>query len=466
MNITFWILTILMLLVAIGLLVYPILKVRKSSTTVAYKESNLNINDEKIKELDLDLEEGRIDQLFYKAAREELDRELLIDIPAESKETAALHYAGAAKRHPALALMITIFIPALVLLLYLELGMHSASDEAFIASQKRPQQSASAGASTKPSPSMEQLTKQLEARIQQDGGTVQDWTMLARAHKYLGQYGLAEKSFAAALQQDENNAQLMLELAEMMALNNNRQFTAPSRELVLKAYALEPNNANVLWFSGVAEYQFGNYQQAIDRLVALLPLARGEEDVVKSATAMISKSREQLIAAGQEMPELEVLLGVTTITEAAPVVRPATAKVTATAATVSPAASTTATTGSTTSGSTTSLSVTVNVSDDVRNKFNANDVIFVYAKAKQGPRMPLAAQRMTLAELPATVLLDDNMAMVEGMNLSAFEQLVISARVSKSGSAIAQSGDYIGSTDFKNQKTQASINIVIDTAVP
>jgi cytochrome c-type biogenesis protein CcmH len=456
MNITFWILTILMLLVAIGLLVYPILRVRQSSA-IAYKESNLNINDEKIKELDLDLKDGRIDQLFYKAAREELDRELLIDIPAESRETAALHYTGAAKRHPALALVITIFVPALVLLLYLQLGMHSASDEAFVASQKRSQQSASNNASTKQPASMEQLTKQLEARIEQNGGSVQDWTMLARAHKYLGQYGLAEKSFAVALQQDENNAQLMLELAEMMALNNGRQFTAPSRELVRKAYALEPSNANVLWFSGVAEYQFGNYRQAIERLVALLPIAGGEEDVVKSATAMISKSREQLIAAGEEMPELEVLLGVTSTTEAVPVVRPATAR----PATVAPAASSTAT-----SSSITSLSVAVDVSDEVRNKFNANDVVFIYAKAKQGPRMPLAAQRMTLAELPTTVLLDDSMAMVAGMNLSAFEQLVISARVSKSGAAIAQSGDYIGSTDFENQKTQASINIVIDTAVP
>ena len=466
MNITFWILTILMLLLAIGLLVYPILRVRQSSS-IAYKDSNLNINDEKIKELDLDLAEGRIDQLFYKAAREELDRELLIDIPAESRETAALHYAGAAKRHPALALMITIFIPALVLLLYLELGMHSASDEAFIASQKQSRQTASAGASANQPPSIEELTKKLETRIEQNGGTVQDWTMLARAHKYLGQYGLAEKSFAVALQQDENNAQLMLELAEMMALNNNRQFTAPSRELVLKAYALEPNNANTLWFAGVAEYQSGNYRLAIDRLTTLLPMARGEENVVKSATAMISDSRQKLIAAGEEMPELEVLLGVTTLTQAgmskaAPVVTPATAR----PASVAPAASAAATATVVAASSTTSLSVTVNVSDEVRQKFNANDVIFVYAKAKQGPRMPLAAQRMTLAELPATVLLDDSMAMVAGMNLSAFEQLVVSARVSKSGSAIAQSGDYIGSTDFKNQKTQASINIVIDTAVP
>jgi len=426
MNITFWVLTILMLLVAIGLLVYPILRARQSST-IAYKDSNLNINDEKIKELDLDLAEGRIDQLFYKAAREELDRELLIDIPAESRENAALHYSGAAKRHPALALVITIFVPSLVLLLYLQLGMHSASDEAFIASQKRSQQSASNNASAKQPPSMAQLTKQLEARIEQNGGTVQDWTMLARAHKYLGQYGLAEKSFAVALQQDENNAQLMLELAEMMALNNGRQFTAPSRELVSKAYALEPDNANVLWFSGVAEYQFGNYRQAIERLTALLPIAGGEEDVVKSATAMISKSREQLIAAGEEMPELEVLLGVTSTTEAdmnktAAVVRPETART----VTVAPAAS-----SITTSGSTTSLSVAVDVSDEVRKKFNANDVIFVYAKAKQGPRMPLAAQRMTLAELPVTVLLDDSMAMVAGMNLSAFEQLVLCYRAKR-----------------------------------
>jgi cytochrome c-type biogenesis protein CcmH len=457
MNITFWILTILMLLAAIGLLVYPVLRARQTST-IAYKESNLNINDAKIKELDLDLKEGRIDQLLYKAAREELDRELLIDVPAENTETAALHYTGTAKRHPALALMITIFVPALVLLIYLQLGMHAASDEAFIASQKR-QPAASGSAKQAPSMSMEQLTKQLADRIEKNGGTAQDWTMLARAHKYLGQYPLAEKSFVVALQHDENNAQLMLELAEVMAMNNNRQFNAASRELVLKAYALEPNNANVLWFTGVAEYQSGNYQLAIDRLTALLSMGLGEENVKKSALAMITDSRLKLIAAGEEMPELEALLGVTTIADAG--TPESGMSKAALPASDAPVKSATAT-----SGSATSLSVTVNVSDEIRKKFNENDAIFVYAKAKQGPRMPLAAQRMTLAELPAKVLLDDSMAMVAGMNLSAFEQLVVSARVTKSGSAIAQSGDYIGSVDFENKKIPASINIVIDTAVP
>ena len=114
MNITFWVLLILMLLLAIGLLVLPLLRTRQN-TSVAYKESNLRINDEKIKELDLDLQEGRIDQDSYKLARGELDRELLIDIPLESQQTSALHYTNSVKRHPAVALMISVFVPMLAL---------------------------------------------------------------------------------------------------------------------------------------------------------------------------------------------------------------------------------------------------------------------------------------------------------------------------------------------------------------
>jgi cytochrome c-type biogenesis protein CcmH len=106
------------------------------------------------------------------------------------------------------------------------------------------------------------------------------------------------------------------------------------------------------------------------------------------------------------------------------------------------------------------------VSDEVRKKFNAGDAVFVYAKAKQGPRMPLAVQRMTLAAIPATVVLDDSMAMVQGMNLSAFDQLEVSARVTKSGAAIAQSGDYIGKKIVEDKTRQSKLNIVIDTMVP
>lgn len=437
MNITFWLLMILMLLLAIGLLVYPLLRMREN-TSIAYKESNLKINDEKIKELDVDLQEGRIDHDSYKLAREELDRELLIDIPLENQQTAAQHYTGSVKRHPALALMIAVFVPMMALLLYLELGMHSASEESFIAEQSQPQ------SQEKEMPSVEEMTRTLEAKIEKEGGTVQEWTMLGRAQKYLGKNELAAKAFAVALEKDSGNAQLMLESAEMIALTNKQTFIPEARDLVLKAYALEPGNPNALWFAGVAEYQHGNYRQAIEHLTTLLPLAAGEEDVMSSIVSIVTKSREQLIAKGEEVPELSALLGIEA--KAAAVVQPDDQTVAV--------------------ASGTRLQVAVDISADVREKFTVNDVIFVYAKAKQGPRMPLAAQRMTLAELPAEIILDDSMAMVEGMNLSAFEQLVVSARVTKSGSAIAQSGDYIGRIDVDSNTANVPLNIIIDTVVP
>lgn len=428
MNIMFWVILILMLLVAIGILVYPLLRVRKNSS-LAYKDSNLSINDEKIKELDLDLKEGRIDQVFYKAAREELDKELLLDIPAESQQTAALHYTGTAERRPALALMITVFVPMLALLLYLELGMHTVSDETFAADQTP----------VKKQLSVEEMAAKLEAHIEKNGGSAEEWIMLGRSHKHLGRYELAANAFAVALEQDSENAQLLLESAEVIALTNNRAFTPKAVQQIEKAYKLEPDNANVLWFAGVSAYQAGEYQTAIDRLLKLLPTAK-EDDVMRSIIGVVAKSRDQLVAQGKEMPELEALLDIRVNAEPLQ-------------ATGENAVST-------------SLTVMIDISKEAREKFNADDLVFVYAKAKQGPRMPLAAKRIKLADLPAKVILDDSMAMVDGMNISAFSQLVVSARVTKSGAAIAQSGDYLGSIDVETKSATAVLDIVIDTVVP
>ena len=112
-----------------------------------------------------------------------------------------------------------------------------------------------------------------------------------------------------------------------------------------------------------------------------------------------------------------------------------------------------------------SIKVSVNISQDVREKFGAGDSVFVYAKAASGPKMPLAVQKLSLAELPATVLLDDTMAMMEGMNLSAFNSVIISARVTKTGSAMAQAGDYIGEFRVDDVAQASQVDIEINTLV-
>ena len=418
MSITFWAAMVSMLFVAIGILIFPLLRVRESAS-IAYRESNLQLHKSKIQELDVDLAEGRIDQAHYRVARQELDRELLDDVPVESKDTAALHYSVADKRHPGVALTIAVFLPALALLLYMQLGMHSVGEQA-VAGQAMP--------------SVAEMVRTLEQRLNSGGGKAEEWAMLARAYKHLQRYNDAIKAFDFALERAPS-AQLMLEQAETLALSNNQRFDGRARALIQAAREREPDNINVLWFAGVAEFQAGNYHQSIEHLARLAPQAAQDPEINKSVRFYIEKAREQLIAAGDDMAPVDEILGL-------------------------------AATGSTASDSGARLQVQVTISEVVKQKFSDSDVVFVYAKAAQGPKMPLAVQRLSLAQLPASVTLDDNMAMVEGMNLSAFSNVIVSARVTKSGSAIARSGDYIGQMKIDDISAPPEINIVINQIVP
>jgi cytochrome c-type biogenesis protein CcmH len=93
-----------------------------------------------------------------------------------------------------------------------------------------------------------------------------------------------------------------------------------------------------------------------------------------------------------------------------------------------------------------SIRVKVGLAAALKSKASPEDVVFIFARAASGPPMPLAIVRKKVKDLPVEVTLDDSMSMVEGMNLSAFDQLVIGARVSKSGQAMPQPGDLQGLT--------------------
>jgi cytochrome c-type biogenesis protein CcmH len=116
-------------------------------------------------------------------------------------------------------------------------------------------------------------------------------------------------------------------------------------------------------------------------------------------------------------------------------------------------------------GSGASFEVKVDISDEIRSQFSPGDAVFIYARAATGPKMPLAVQRLTLEQIPVTVTLDDSMAMMEGMNMSAFGSVVVSARVTTSGSAISQAGDYIGQFTVEDVANAKKVEIEIDTLV-
>ena len=91
--------------------------------------------------------------------------------------------------------------------------------------------------------------------------------------------------------------------------------------------------------------------------------------------------------------------------------------------------------------STARITVKVALNPKFKDQVGPKDTVFVFAKAAQGPAMPLAIMRLTAAQLPASVTLTDGMGMVPSLTLSQFPQIVLGARISKSGNAMAQPGD-------------------------
>ena len=448
MNFLFWGLMLLMLLVAIAIIIFPLLRARTKKSAIAYKDSNVILYEEKLAELDTDLAESRIDQDRYRIARQELDRELLDNVPAESAGTASEHYTVRDKKHPGLALAVAVFVPAFALLMYSQLGMQAAGQADSAGGQEMAQAQA-----TK-TPSVEVMTAKLEKYLQTNKGSVQDWTMLGRAYKYLKRYEDSIKAFDHALKMQPDDAQLMLETAEAIALRNGQVFNKAAFDLVAQAQKLQPDNVNVLWFAGVADYQMGRYRASINSLSRLAAVAKSDNELDKSIRFYLEQARNKLIAKGEVVASVDKLLEVNA--KSVPVPSSMQAQAQTQEAAPAPAAKTS------TAASGVSLHVAVSVSPDVRAKFSPGDTVFVYAKAAQGPPMPLAVQRLTLGALPTKVTLDDSMAMMAGMNLSAFPQVVVSARISRSGSAIAQSGDYIGEykvNDVHSAKDVISINI-------
>ncbi len=410
MNITYWIVVSVLLLIAFAFIIPPLWKKREIEAADS-DQRNITIAQDRAKDLKQQLKVGTLTQQQFDEQYGELELTLGDDLDIAQKNNVSSSQGNWVV--PVIALCLPLFS----VITYLSLG----EPDALIKAEMKPAQHANAAGKD-----VNAMVMQLANRLKQDPSNAKDWRMLGRSFKHLKEYKLAANSFKKAYELLGDEPMVMLQYADSLVMANGGVFSGQPETLIFKALEKLPNNETALWLAGMVKAEKKQFSQAIsywDKLLAVLPVGSDSATQVKNLIIQVKGQ-----SSGIKPVENSVI---------------STAKVEATV----------------------SINVQVSIADDIKAKVSPTDTVFIYAKALTGPPMPLAIVRKQVSDLPLTVTLDDTMAMMPTMKLSNFKAVKVMARVSKSGTAMPKKGDFVGSLELTQLNNKQSIVIVINKAM-
>jgi cytochrome c-type biogenesis protein CcmH len=435
----FWILAAGLATLALVFILVPLLRRQGEAADADINALNLDVFRQQIQELDADLALGKLDQTQYEAARHDLERELIHDLAPAAE---AQPPAGSAGRWA--AALLALAVPAGAVTLYLAIGNLAIIPKLEAATNMPPAQAAAghAGATLpdgSPMPPLSVLADQLAERMEQKPDNVTGWLMLARTRATLGQKDKAMAALERAFKVAPRDPAVLLAYAEALAEANGSKLTGRPQTLLDTLLEVEPASPNGLWLRGLAAFQSKDYAGALSRWEPLLALLDPNGQDATELTGIMNQARAQT-----GLPPLE------TVARQAPVVPMPT-----------PSAPTSTQSSAQQSPTAAGLTVSVALDPALAAQVPQAATVFVYAKAVSGPPMPLAAKRVRVSDLPITLTLDDSMAMMPQMRLSAFPQVTVGARISRSGQAMPQSGDLEGEVSpvASNQADPVAVTI-------
>jgi len=411
-----------MLLLALFIVLVPLVRQRKRTAVIPRKNMNISIHREHLTELEYELQAGNLSQKDFETAVQELEQELLQDVAINDEEK----NIDVPKRSTRTALLITILLPVFVTGLYLRLG-----DVDMINAQSNANPQLSADGEMH---SIDEMVERLRNRLQSQPDDAQGWQMLGRSYVVLERYNDAAIAYRKAHELIGNDADLLADFSEVLILSNDGRFTNETHKLLTIALEANPDQPKALWLAGFSALENGDHSRALqywEQLLKLLP-----------------PGDEQAITLQEHINQVKHAMGATTEGESVIALN------------------------NENSGSFTdqeiSAAVTVDVSLDTSLIGNArpDDTVFIFAKAAQGPPMPLAILRKQVKDLPLNATLDDSMAMSPVMKLSSFNEVIVGARVSRSGNAMPQSGDLQGLSNTVLLDQVTGVKIIIDQVLP
>ena len=368
--------------VAVAWLAIPLLRARPAAA-IDRGAVNAGILKDQLAELERERASGAVSEAAYAEARGELERRALEELPAS---TVSAHSAGSRR----VAVVVALSVPLAALALYAAYGERSAFDPE-VTQAKTPQELIQLLAAGEPGIVLDKVTPQLK----RDPNNGELLFILARAHYARQQFSESAAVYEKLNAIEPDDPGLLTDWADVIAQSQRGSMLGRPEALINRALAIDPDNGKTLAMSGAAAFERQDYATAAAQWEKLRARVAGTE-----LAPQIEQSIAQARAAGK--------------LQAAPAAKKSAAA---------------------------TVSGRVVLAPKMAKNAAPNDTVFVIARAAAGPRTPLAVVRLRAGNLPAKFSLDDSLAMSPELKLSAFSEVTLLVRLSKSGNAVAQAGD-------------------------
>jgi cytochrome c-type biogenesis protein CcmH len=442
----FWIFAFVLALGVLAALVWPLMRQRRSEAPGDEDAATAIFRDHK-RQLDAEFAAGTLSVAERDAAQAELVARFGDELGREP--VVAARTSDRARWVAAIVLVAA--VPAAAGLIYVLLGNPAAVNAP--AASAAP---AGHGQGEATDPQIVAMIDRLAEKMKANPDDPNGWVLLGRSYFKLGRYEDSTAAFAEAAKRMPANAGLLADQAEAIAMGQGRRLAGRPAELLERALEIDPNDPKTIAMSAAAAVERGDIDGAIllyRRLKALVPADSEDAQQLTQVLAELDAARNSgkgapppaavAASAAPSLPAAPTL-------PAAPPAPATVAKPSAVAPANAPGAG---------------ISGRVEIDPTLAAKVAAADTLFIYARNAEGSRMPLAILRGTAAELPKSFALTDAMAMTPAQTISLAKSIVVEARISKAGNAMAQSGDLRGASK-PIVPGAADVRIVIDQVVP
>lgn len=411
MNLVFWIGVVAMIVFAVAVIVLPLMRGAQHGGQ-SHDRVDVALYRERQEELEREHEAGLVTDAEYQRLQAELDQQLLADTGGGTTDA---EDAGSRRSVIWPAGVVALLVPVVAIGLYTVVGTPKA---VFGSPGTGPDH-------------VRAMVQRLAERLEEHPNNGRGWLMLGRSYTVMGRPQKAIHALSRARRLLGDTPAVLLAYARALAATRARpSLLGRPAKLIEKALAKAPHNARALWLGGLVAIERGHYAVAKKRWQTLLA-QQGPN------SPLAQRIRKGLAAIGaldkEDMPAVAAAAGSDS----------------ANASSVGAEA----------------IKVHVSLADSVRDRAQPDDTVYIYARAVDGPPMPLAVVKRQVRDLPLTVTLDDADAMMPGRKLSGQAKVEILARVSQSGGAVARAGDLQAQAETVVVGEQERVSLTIDTVV-